>query len=353
MGLTDALGLRWPIIQAPMAGVATPAMAAAVSRAGGLGSLGVGAAGVDGARVMVREAREAGAERLNVNVFCHAPAKADLDVDQAWLERMAPEFARFGAEPPEELREIYRSFLEDDAMLEVLLEARPEVVSFHFGLPDAKRIAALKAAGIRLFASATSVAEGQAVATAGVDAVVAQGIEAGGHRGMFDPEAEDEGLSALALTERLAGALNIPVITAGGMMNGGDIAVALAKGAEAAQLGTAFLACDESAADAAYRAALRSQGGYETRLTQVISGRPARCVANRFTAWGEANADLTVPAYPNCYDAGKALNAAAKAVGENGFGAQWAGTGAPHVREMAAGELLRHLGEELDAALAG
>lgn len=344
------LGLRWPIFQAPMAGVSTPAMAAAVTNAGGLGALGLGAATPEQARAMIRDTRAATDGPFNVNLFCHAPARTDAVIEAAWLAELAPLFAGFGAVPPETLSEIYRSFLVDDAMLAMLLEERPAVVSFHFGLPDARRIAALRDAGILLFASATSPGEARAAEAAGIDAVVAQGYEAGGHRGIFDPEAHDDRLGTLALTQILVRDLSVPVIAAGGIMTGGGIAAALAAGAAAAQLGTAFVGCDESAADAAYRAALAGAAAHHTRMTAAISGRPARCLQNRFTDWAEAHRDARVPAYPVAYDAGKALNAAAKAAGEGGFGAQWAGQGAPLARAMPAGDLLALLAAEMERA---
>ncbi len=323
----ERLGLASPIVQAPMAGVSTPALAAAVSNAGALGSLGLGAASAAAARNMIRETKALSARPFNVNLFCHAKGPRDAAREAAWLDRLAPEFARFGAKPPESLGEIYRSFRDDDAMLAMLLEEKPAVVSVHFGLPQPQKIAALKGAGALLVASATCLEEALAAQAAGADAVVAQGIEAGGHRGVFDENAPDEGLGVLPLTRLLARALDIPVVAAGGIMDGAGIAAALALGAEAAQLGTAFVACPESAADAAYRAALLA-GPRRTRLTRVISGRPARCLENAFTMLGEAVRPDESPAYPMAYDAGKALNAAAKAAGETGFGAQWAGQGA-------------------------
>jgi len=346
--LADRLGLRLPIIQAPMAGVSTPAMAAAVSNAGGLGSIGVGAVDAAGARSMIDAVRGATSQPFNVNLFCHRPALRDAEKEAAWIERLRPEFAAYGAEPPVALTEIYRSFVEDDAMLEMLVETRPPIVSFHFGLPDAGRIAALRDAGILLIASATSLAEGRAIVGAGIEAVVAQGYEAGGHRGVFDPDAEDERLGTMALTRLLVRALDRPVIAAGGIMDGAGIAAALALGAQAAQLGTAFIAAPESSADPGYRAALA--GVERTVMTRSISGRPARSIANRFTALAADPAE--VPAYPVAYDAGKALNAAAKAMGETGYGAQWAGQAAPLARALPAGDLLAVLGEEMQAALA-
>ena len=174
---------------------------------------------------------------------------------------------------------------------------------------------------------------------------MAQGYEAGGHRGMFDPSAPDDRLGTFALTRLLATTSTLPVIAAGGIMDGAGIRAALNLGAIAAQLGTAFVACPESSADAAYRAALSSDAAHHTTMTTAISGRPARGLANRFTAWG-ADTTAQAPDYPIAYDAGKALNAAAKAAGETGFGAQWAGQGAPLHRPMPAADLLALLHAE-------
>jgi nitronate monooxygenase len=347
MTLLETLRIDLPIIQAPMAGVSSPTLAATVANAGALGSLGVGATDAEGARAMIADFRARSNRSLHVNVFCHRPAQADAAREAAWLAQLRPEFERFGARPPAQLREIYRSFLADDAMLETLVAAKPRVVSFHFGLPPAERMRALRDAGIVLIASATSVAEGLAAAAAGVQAVVAQGYEAGGHRGVFDPEAPDDRLGTMALTRLLVRALDVPVIAAGGIMDGAGISAALRLGAAAAQLGTAFIACPESLADAGYRALLASDAANHTVMTRAISGRLARCLANEFTRLGARVSDQQIPAYPIAYDAGKALNAAAKAAGETRFGAQWAGQGAPLVRALPAAKLIATLADEL------
>lgn len=345
--LLDLLHIDAPIIQAPMAGVSTPEMAAAVSNAGALGSIGVGATNAAGARQMIAAFRERSSRSLNVNVFCHAPATVDPEREARWIERLRPEFVRLGAAPPASLKEIYRSFVEDDEMLAVILDERPEVVSFHFGAPPRERIEALHDANIVLLGSATSAAEARALVAAGVDAIVAQGYEAGGHRGVFDPSADDDCLGTVALTRMLVRELDCPVIAAGGLMDGAGIAAALRLGASAAQLGTAFIACDESQADAGYRTALKSDATHHTVMTRAISGRPARCLANRFTAIGREIGPRDVPDYPIAYDAGKALHAAGKAKGEYGFGAQWAGQGAPLSRPMPAGDLVTLLRDEM------
>lgn len=330
-----------------MAGTSTPAMAAAVSSAGALGALGLGAATPEAAARMIAETRALTAGPFNLNFFCHAPAKRDLAIEQAWIARSAPLFARFGAKPPQDLQEIYQSFLTDDAMFRVVLEARPAVVSFHFGLPDAPQLAALRDAGAMLIASATSLDEARRIERAGLDGIVAQGWEAGGHRGIFDPAAPDDRFGTEALTRLLVRETSLPVIAAGGLMDGADIRRALDWGAAAAQLGTAFIGCPESAADAAYRTRL-AEGG-DTVMTAAISGRPARCLTNGFTAWTADVASAEIPAYPCTYDLGKALNAAAKAASEGGFGAQWSGMNASRARAMPAGDLVALLVQEMQA----
>jgi nitronate monooxygenase len=349
--LLQRVGVRLPIIQAPMAGTSTPKMAAAVTNAGALGSIAVGAVDAAGARDMIRATEAATQGPFNVNVFCHRPATPDAQRDQHWLQALRPVFARFAAEPPAAIREIYTSFVADPQMLDLLVETRPAVVSFHFGLPAPPAIARLKAAGILLVSTATSLDEAERAATAGVDAIVAQGYEAGGHRGVFDPTAPDARLGVIALTRLLVGKIDLPVIAAGGLMDGAGIAAVLDLGAEAAQLGTAFIACPESNADPFHRDALFGPGAAMTDMTTVISGRPARCLPNRFTALAKAELrDTEIPDYPIAYDAGKALAAAAKAKGDGGFGAQWAGQGAPLARALPAGELVAALAAELAAA---
>ncbi len=347
--LCDLLAVSHPIVQAPMAGISTPAMAAAVANAGALGSIGVGATDAEGARKMISDFRERSARSLNVNVFCHASAKANAAREGAWIERLRPDLESVGATVPSALAEIYRSFLVDDAMLAALVAERPKVVSFHFGIPSAERVRALREARIVLLASATSLAEARKLVDGGAQVVVAQGYEAGGHRGVFDPDAHDDRLGTMALTRILARDLSVPVIAAGGIMDGAGIAAALHLGASAAQLGTAFVTTTESLADEGYRRAMASDAAHHTVMTRAVSGRPARCLSNRFTALG-ANLDpREIPDYPIAYDLGKSLHAAAKAKGESGFGAQWAGQGAPLARTMAAGDLVRALVAEMGA----
>ena len=350
--LIRLLGIEKPIIQAPMAGVSTPALAAAVSNAGGLGSLGVGATNAEGTRKFIRETRALTAKPFNINLFCHSPAKAAEAVEHRWLQWLAPHFEQYGATPPASLREIYTSFVADPAMVEVLVDEKPAVVSFHFGLPSAEVIARLKSAGIKLLGCATNVREAAQVAAAGVDGIIAQGIEAGGHRGVFDPDAIDDRLGTFALTRLLVKEFDLPVVAAGGIMDGAGIAAALALGAQAAQLGTAFVACPETSIDDGYRRALLGEAAHQTTFTAAISGRVARSMVNKFTTLGSDAQAPTTPAYPIAYDAGKALHAAAKAKGEFGYGAQWAGQAAALARSVPAAELMAQLVRELDESVA-
>jgi nitronate monooxygenase len=336
-----------PIIQAPMAGTSSPALAAASANAGALGSIGVGAVNAAAAQKMIADFRARSPRSLNVNLFCHRPARSDPAREAKWLERLRPEFDRVGGAPPRQLTEIYQSFVADRPMLEMLLSERPRVVSFHFGLPPDQTVRVLREAGIVTLASATNLIEARSAERAGVNAIVAQGYEAGGHRGMFDPDAEDDRLGTFALTRLLVQRLNVPVIAAGAIMDGAGIAAVLKLGASAAQMGTAFIGCPESDADAGFRAALASEAAFHTTMTRVISGRPARCLANQFTAWGRDVEAAAIPDYPIAYDAGKALNASGKKVNQAGYGAQWAGQGAPMARSLPAAELIGTLLNEI------
>ncbi|MET1079630.1 MAG: nitronate monooxygenase [Pseudomonas sp.] len=347
---TALLGIQHPIIQAPMVGVSSPQLVAAVSNAGALGSLAVGASTVEQARALIVQTRALTARPFHVNLFCHRPAVADAQIEAAWLEHLRPYFAEFGAEPPRALNEIYRSFLGNEAMLEMLLAECPAVVSFHFGLPPRDWIQALQQAGIVVLASATSPVEAALGEEAGVDMLVAQGIEAGGHRGTFDPEEGDSGLGTLALVRLLAKQSTLPIVAAGGIMDGQGIAAVRALGASIAQLGTAFLLCPEAATPAAYRNVVRNVGDRRTGITAAISGRAARGLVNRMHLGVDVTSAPSIPAYPIAYDAGKALHAAASARGSQDFAAHWAGQGVALARELPAAELIHRLLEELHSA---
>ena len=299
-----------------MAGVSTPAMAAAVSNAGALGSLGLGADTVETA------ARAISATRALTNRPLHLSLLPPTGGFESAHRTGMAQTARTGIRAlwrrtAAQIREIYTSFLADPGMLRLLLDTKPQVVSFHFGLPPHLAIEALHEAGRLLIATATNLVEAKIITDAGLDAVIAQGYEAGGHRGLVDPDSRDDRLGTFALTRLLAAKLEIPVIAAGGIMDGAGIAAALRLGAAAAQLGTAFIGSPESSADADYRAALTGHAAHHTVMTNAISGRPARCLSNKFTALGENIVPEDIPAYPIAYDAGKSLHAAAKTKGNS------------------------------------
>jgi nitronate monooxygenase len=348
--LLQLLGIEIPIVQAPMAGTATPEMAAAVSNAGALGSMGLGTSTVEQARAMLEEVRARTDRPFHVNLFCDPPAREDPARDAAWLAYLAPQFQAFGAEPPDALVNTSKSFLGNDAMLAMLIEERPPIISFHFGLPDADVIAALKGTSAVLIASATNLEDARTIEAAGLDAVIAQGIEAGGHRGTFDLDRPDERLGTFTLTRLLARELSIPVISAGGIMDGAGIAACLALGAQVAQLGTAFVACPESAASDDYRHDLLGPDAAHTAHTAAISGRPARGIVTRFTREVTTPDAPAIPDYPLAYHAFNALTTAAQVAGNHEYGSRWAGQGAMMTRAMPAAELVATLKAELDAA---
>jgi nitronate monooxygenase len=322
--LTSLLGIRHPIIQAPMAGFGRPQLAAAVTDAGGLGSLALGAGTAAQAEGAITALQALTSGPFNVNLFTHAPALPDAAREARWLDHLAPHFARTGQAPPTALREIYRSFLADPDMLEVLVRTRPAV----------------------LMATATNPAEARAIEAAGIDIVVAQGYEAGGHRGIFDPSVPDPALGTFALVRLLAQAVRIPVIAAGGIMDGQGIAASLRLGASGVQMGTAFLACPEANTSAHHRALL-AQPDLGTAVTATISGRPARGIINRFFSEIGGPGHPAVPDYPIAYDAAKALHAAASSKGLADYSVNWAGQAYALARPMPAAQLVALLVEEM------
>ena len=345
--LTELLSLEHPIIQAPMAGVSTPAMAAAVSNAGGLGSVALGALNVEAAGAALHETMSLTDGPIAANLFVHPTPVVDSSRESAFLAEIAPAFAADDASAPLELTEIYRSFNDDDEMLAMLLEVRPVAVSLHFGLASEARMAALREAGIRVLASATSVEEAMLLEASGVDCLVVQGSGAGGHSGAFldgpDPATADLGGLAERVRETVA-AVSVPVVAAGGIMSGADIQTMLAAGAAGAQLGTAYVPCSESLASEAYCRTLLAAG--TTALTANISGRPARGLHNELMRWA-LSLRSAPPDYPLTYDGIKQLVAARNSPE---FSVMWAGVGADRARAMPAGELTTLLASELTAS---
>lgn len=344
--LCQTLNLQYPIIQAPMAGVSTPEMAAAVTQAGALGSISIGASTPQQAAEMIAKTQALTGGPINVNVFCHAPVQRNAEREQAWIARFAELFARYEAEPPAALQEIYQTFHANEAMLKVIEQAKPAAVSFHFGIPDAQTIQRLRGRGIVTLATATNVNEALQIARSGIDFIIAQGIEAGGHRGHFDPKAFDNQLSTFTLVQAIRQQTSHPLVAAGGIMDGTGIAAMMQTGIAGVQLGTAFVLCPESAANHAHKAALRQAHASGTVITAAISGRQARCLRNAFCTFSADFPAEDIPDYPLTYSLGKALAAAAAAKDQHGFGAQWAGQGAALAREMPAAELIKTLVRE-------
>lgn len=338
MSLFAELGMRYPIIQAPMAGVQGSELALAVTGAGGLGSLPAAMlTPTDLHSELVRLAqRDPGP--FNINFFCHQQREPDPVALARWQQRLAPYYAEFGVQPPAVTTAPSRApFNEEYAA--IVAEFRPTVVSFHFGLPAPELLARVKAAGARVFASATTVAEAVWLAQHGADAIIAQGLEAGGHRGHFLSDDLALQQNTLTLLVQILAATDLPVIAAGGIVDGKGIANALAMGASAVQMGTAFLCCHEATTSALHRAILHSPQGQQTALTNLFSGRPARGIVNRLMKELGPLSDL-VPHFPYASGALAPLRAAAEKVGDSGFSPLWAGQNVSGCRDLPASELM-------------
>lgn len=345
--LSAMLGVDVPLIQAPMAGVQGSELALAVSAAGALGSLPAAMLTPEQLRAELGTLAQATARPVNINFFCHTPPPPDAAREARWLARLAPYYAELGATPAPPAGPGRQPF--DAAALALLLEFRPRVVSFHFGLPAAALLAPLKAAGAVILASATTVAEALWLEAHGADVVIAQGLEAGGHRGMF--LSSDVGLQVgtFALLPQIVQAVRCPVVAAGGIADADGIAAAMRLGAAGVQLGTTYLLCPEARTTAIHRAALQSEGARETALTNLFSGRPARGIVNRLMREiGPCSPDA--PAFPLATAAVAPLRAAAEAVGSGDFSPLWAGQNVSGCRPIGAAELTRELAAGLHVA---
>jgi nitronate monooxygenase len=346
--LTELLGIACPIVQAPMAGFSMPGLAAAVSNGGGLGSLGSALFGPEQLRAGLRDLRAATNRPVNANFFVHAPPQEEPARRARMEARLRPYYDELGIALPDPPPELPPPFSE--AMLEVVLSERPGVVSFHFGLPEAAHLDALREAGIRVLSSATTVEEARWLEAQGVAAVIAQGYEAGGHRGTFLTPLEAARIGTIALVPQIVDAVACPVIAAGGIMDGRGIAAALTLGASGVQLGTAFLGCPETSVSPLHRAALRASE-HGTRMTRMFTGRPARVLANRYVL-ETADAEDDALAFPLQRPLSAPLAQAAAARGSADFLPVYAGQGAPLARELPAAELLETLVAETERALA-
>jgi nitronate monooxygenase len=346
---TARLGLELPLIQAPMAGVQGGAMAAAVSGAGALGSLPGAAMPPQALRSAVGEMRRGGGLPVNLNFFCHATPAPDPAREAAWREALRPYYEELG---------ISLSAIQDgpgrlpfgDEAAAVVEELRPAVVSFHFGLPPAPLLERVRRAGAQVWSSATTVAEARWLAAHGVDAIIAQGVEAGGHRGVFLPEGQpiDLGgqLRTMPLLAGILEAVQVPVIAAGGIVDADGVAAALRMGASAVQPGTAFLLCDEATTSAVHRAALQSEAARDTALTNLFTGRPARGIVNRLMRELGPLSDVA-PAFPTAVNALAPLRAAAEQAGRGDFSPLWAGQDVSGCRAIPAAQLVKELAAKL------
>lgn len=350
----DLLQIRLPIVQAPMAGAHGVELAVAVAQAGGLGSLPCAMLTPAQVGEQVTAFRAACSGPLNLNFFCHTAPTPDAAREQAWRERLAPYYRELGLGPETPIPTSNRAPF-DDAFCAAVEALRPEVVSFHFGLPAPDLVARVKASGARILSSATTVDEARWLATHGCDVVIAQGVEAGGHRGMFLSNDVAGQTSTTALLQQVAAAVDVPIIAAGGMADGRSVAEALNRGAAAVQVGTAYLFCPEARLSAPHRAALRAPES-ETTLTNVFTGRPARGIVNRAVReLGPLSA--LAPAFPLAGGALAPLRAAAEAAGGGDFSPLWAGQALAQARACADGldaaTLTRRLAEDAAGWLTG
>jgi nitronate monooxygenase len=342
--LRKLLNIELPIVQAPMAGAQAWEMAAAASNAGGLGSLPCAMLGAQQQREQLALLRRATGRPINLNFFCHRPPAPDAAREAAWRELLRPYYLELGLDPAASAPAAQRQPFDEAAC--ALVEAeRPEVLSFHFGLPDEALLARVKAAGCKVLASATTVAEARWLAARGVDAVIAQGAEAGGHRGMFlgDDIATQVGL--FALLPQVVAAVGVPVIAAGGIADPCTVRAAMALGAAGVQVGTAYLYTPEARVSAPHRAALCSAAAEDTALTNLFSGRPARGIVNRLMReLGPMNP--AAPAFPLAGGSLAPLRAASEPQGSGDFMSMWAGQSAPlSRRDLDTAALTRWLGE--------
>ncbi|MDO9406481.1 MAG: nitronate monooxygenase [Polaromonas sp.] len=334
-------GIELPIIQAPMAGVQAGAMAVAVSNAGGLGSLPCAMLTPEALRSELQLITTQTSRPYNVNFFCHTPPVPDAAREARWRAALAPYYAEHGLDPDAVPAGGGRSPFTAEAA--DLLEAfRPPVVSFHFGLPAPALLARVKAWGAKVIASATTVDEAVWLEQHGADAVIAQGLEAGGHRGLFLTDDLTTQVGTMALLPQVVRAVSVPVIAAGGIADRAGVQAAMALGAAGVQVGTAYLLCDEATTGALQRAALVSERARHTVLTNLITGRPARGIVNRLMRELGPLSEVA-PAFPLATAALQPLKAAAEKQGHDDFTTLWSGQNASGCRNIPAARMTRLL----------
>lgn len=342
MSITDLFGIELPVIQAPMAGSQGSGLAIAVSSAGGLGSLPCALLKPEQIRGELERIKIGTSRSYNINFFCHAPPAFDVARDVAWRSALAGYYEEFGATPPP-AGELTGARLPFDADAAALVEEfRPPVVSFHFGLPHPELMARVRRTGAKVLSSATTVGEAQWLEARGVDAIIAQGSEAGGHRGMFLERDLASQIATMDLVRQIVAAVRVPVIAAGGIADAAGVAAARTAGAAGVQVGTAYLLCPEATTGALHRAALKTDAVRSTAVTNVLTGRPARGIVNRLMREVGPMNDA-VPAFPMAAAYVAPLRAAAEAQGRNDFSTMWCGENAAGCREEPAGVLTRRI----------
>jgi nitronate monooxygenase len=340
MTLQELLGIDLPIIQAPMAGVQDARLAVAVSNAGGLGSLPCAMLSLDAMRTELAYIAAHTTRPYNVNFFCHTPPASDADRDAAWLAVLAPYYRELALDSTSPSSSVTRTPFDADAAA-ILEEFKPPVVSFHFGLPQPELLARVRG-GARIMSSATTVDEARWLEAHGADVIIAQGLEAGGHRGMFLSDDLTAQVGTFALLPQIVRAVRVPVVAAGGIATAAGVAAARALGAAGVQVGTAYLLCPEATTSAVHRAALAGDASRHTAVTNVFTGRPARGIVNRLVREVGPISDA-VPRFPLALSALAPLRAAAERQGRDDFSPMWCGQNASGCRELPAQTLTRDL----------
>lgn len=345
MTLQQLLGMDLPIVQAPMAGAQGSALAVAVSNAGGLGSLPCAMLGLEAMRDELKAIRAQTGKPFNVNFFCHAPPGANAERERAWRASLAPYYSEFGIDADGIPAGPGRAPFSPEAA-DVLGAFEPAVVSFHFGLPSADLLARVRGWGAKILSSATTVEEALWLEAHGVDCIIAQGLEAGGHRGIFLSDDLSTQVGTFALLPQIVRAVKVPVIAAGGIADARGVAAAMALGAAGVQIGTAYLLCPEATTSAVHRAALKSAAARHTALTNLFTGRPARGIVNRIMK-ELGPIGTTVPEFPLAASAIAPLRAKAEGRGSGDFSPLWSGQNASGCTEAPAAELTRELAARL------
>ena len=339
--LIDLLGTDLPIIQAPMAGAMGTELVIAAAEAGALGSLPCAMVTPEKAREQVGIIRQRTAKPLNLNFFCHTPVPADAKAEARWRDRLTPYYKELGLDQNAPVTAANRAPF-DETMCGLVEATRPKVVSFHFGLPDESLLKRVKAAGCVVLSSATTVAEAIWLEQHGADAIIAQGAEAGGHRGMFLTDNVATQPGTFALVPQVVDAVHVPVIASGGISDGRGIAAAFMLGAAGVQIGTAYLKCPEATIAPPFRAALAQAGADSTVVTNLMTGKPARGIANRLMR-DIGPLSRETPAFPHAATAIGPLRAAAEKAGSGDFTPLWSGQAVALAPTMPAADLTRSL----------